>query len=277
MRTKQKATLFTVALIVLTLMFGIAQLPGGDDWEIFYRAARRIIEGNPLYGTGVNDSYFTNPPWVALLFVPLSLVPFRWGLAFISALTVIIAWFIAKRFNLSLIKLVTVIFSPAMFYILLHGQIEMIMLAGLFLPNEWWPLVALSKPQVTIGFLFGLKRNYWGLAIIILAAVFILSFLAFGNWPMQLLRQPMLFINSSHNLWLGLWPFQVPAGVALIMFGINRKDERFLLSASPFLFPYAATSSLIGPWIALCSFLKDWQCVVVLFVWWGAAIYRYIT
>ena len=274
-KPRQKIFLFLAALFLLTLLFGLFQLPGGDDWNTFYRAARRVIEGEPLYGTVINGTYYSNPSWVILLFIPLALFPFRWGLAFISALTLIIAWLFSQRYNFSLIKFFTVVFSPAMIYILLHGQIEMLMLAGIFLPFEWWPLVALSKPQVTIGLLFAVKPKFWLRAAVIITLVLLFTFLLFGNWPAELLVQPVTFAAEGHNLWLGLWPFQVQVGVALIMFGLNRKDERFLFSASPFLFPYAATSSLIGPWITLCSFLKDWQCLVVLAFWWGAAVYRY--
>jgi len=75
-------------------------------------------------------------------------------------------------------------------------------------------------------------------------------------------------------LWLGLFPFQVPVGVSLILFGISRKDEKLLIAGSPFLSPYAATSSLIGPWLAVSCFLNDWQVFIVWLSWWGAVIYR---
>jgi len=62
--------------------------------------------------------------------------------------------------------------------------------------------------------------------------------------------------------------------VLLLALGVSRKDERFLIAGSPFLSPYAALSTLIGPWIAAVSFLKPWQTLLVLASWWGAVVYR---
>ena len=80
--------------------------------------------------------------------------------------------------------------------------------------------------------------------------------------------------EKTWNLWLGLWPFQVPAGVTLLLFGLSRKDERLLLAASPFLSPYATISSMLGPWLAVLMFLEKWQAAIVWLSWWAAVAYR---
>ena len=90
--------------------------------------------------------------------------------------------------------------------------------------------------------------------------------------PVEVFQQPGPI--GEHNVWLGLWPFQVPIGIGLIFWGINRRDERFLVAASPFFWPYASTSSLLGPWIVMGTLLKDWQAALVLAGWWGAVVYR---
>jgi hypothetical protein len=104
--------------------------------------------------------------------------------------------------------------------------------------------------------------------------VLLLSFPFFGFWPIDILKQPTPFVEAAHNLWYGLWPFQIPAGLAVLLLGIRRKDERLLIAASPFLSPYAATSSLLGPWIALSSFLKEWEAALIFLSWWGAVLCR---
>jgi hypothetical protein len=55
---------------------------------------------------------------------------------------------------------------------------------------------------------------------------------------------------------------------------MSRQDERLLVSGSPLLSPYAATSTLIGPWIAAITVLSNRQAVVVFLSWWAAVIYR---
>jgi hypothetical protein len=163
--------------------------------------------------------------------------------------------------------------SPPILYTLLHGEIDGLILGGVLLPPEWWILIGLTKPQVAVGLVFGVPRGRLVRAIVIAGLALVTSLVWFGLWPLRWLEQANP-LHQGWNLWAGLWPMQVPAGVLLILLGISRKDERWLVAASPFLSPYAATSSLLGPWMVACSFLKGWQALVVLLAWWGAVVYR---
>jgi len=168
---------------------------------------------------------------------------------------------------------VLAVLSPPTVYILLHGQVDAIVLAGVLLPTAWWGLVAFTKPQVGLGLILGAGKSATLRMLGVTAAGFLLSFLAFGFWPAELLRQPGPV--GGHNVWLGLWPFQIPAGVALALLGVRRKDERFLLASSPFFLPYAATSSFLGPWIVASTLLRDWEAIVVILTWWSVIAYMY--
>ena len=220
--------------------------------------------------------YYTYAPWLAVVISPLSLMPIRWGWAALCCVSLCITLILARRWQTGLVRPTLAMASPAMAYIILHGQVDALILAGLLLPREWWLLVGLTKPQVTLGLIFGVGRQRIFRAAALSGLIFLISIVWLGNWPLQLLRQPAAFMYATHNLWLGLWPFQVPAGAALILLGVKRRDERLLVAASPFLAPYAAMSSLIGPWLALASFLKDWEAALVWLAWWGAVLYRYL-
>ncbi len=270
----KETLIFVLAFIALICTFALLPLPGGDDWETFQGASLRILSGTSLYGERITHGYYSNPPWVAALFLPLGILPFRWGWAIVAVSSFIFLIFLSRRWGLDLWRLVFVLASPASFYIVLHGEIDVWVLAGILLPQEAWPLIALTKPQVTIGLLFGLERKKFWTALIISIFVLILTMILFGLWPLELLQQPKPFIGAQHNLWGGLWPFQLPAGIAVLLWGIRRKDERFLVAASPLLSPYAATSSLIGPWLALSSYLRAWEALLVFLFWWGAVLYR---
>ncbi len=271
----------TLVLAILVLLFAWVPLPGGDDWAVFYVAARRVLMGFPLYGEPIvrlshYDYYYYNPPWLAMSLMPLALLPFRWGRAVLSASTLLLAALLLRRWEKSPYgppKMILVLLSPPMIYLLRNGQVDALVLGGVFLPVEFWPLVALTKPQVAFGLALGVPRPYWRRTALVMAGFLLLSGLFWGNWLVALVQQPAPLANES-NLWFGLWPLQVPIGLTLLWLGIRHKDERLLVASSPLLAPYASTHSLLGPWIALLTWLSPAQGTIALLTWWGAIIYR---
>jgi hypothetical protein len=259
---------------ILITTFALSPLPGGDDWETFRGSALRILNGSPLYGEKVTHGYYSNPPWVAVLLIPLSLLPFRWGWAVLSIASLGLLVVLCRRWQFGIWKTVLVVLSPASFYLILHGEIDALLLAGILLPRETWILIAITKPQVVVGLLFGVGWHRLVKGMILLILVLLLTFLFFGFWPLELIRQPMPFVDAAHNLFYGLWPFQIPAGLAILLWGIRRNDEKFLIAASPLLSPYAATSSLLGPWLAITSYLRFGEALIVFLAWWAAVVYR---
>ena len=262
-----------LAGLVLVAAFALIPLPGGDDWQLFSAASRRVWTGEPLYGEEVSTHYY-NPPWLAVALSPLSLLPHRLGWALLSVASLIAMAAVAHRYGGGLARIVLVILSPSAIYTLLHGQIDALILAAILLPQEWWMIAGLTKPQVAFGLILGIPRPKWVRALLLTGLLLVATLIWFGNWPLQLIRQPTPNRYDGYNLWLGLWPFQVPIGILLILLGISRKDERWLVSASPFLFPYAAISSLLGPWVVACTLLTNWQAAIVLLSWWAAVIFR---
>ena len=276
MSERLKKTAIGILLgLALIAAFSLSPLPGGDDWEVFYHAGRRVLSGDPLYGEPIyHGFYYYNAPWLAVLIAPITILPSRLGRGMLSALTLILTILVVRRWDEGLLKPVLALLSPPMFYILLHGQVDAIVLAGVMLPSLYWGLVALSKPQVAIGLIFGVGDIRGFLKMIgVTAAVLLFSLLLFGNWPLELIRQPGPV--GQHNIWLGLWPYQILVGMGIVFYGMNRKDERFFIAASPFFLPYAATSSLLGPWIVMMTLLKNWQATIVLLAWWAISVFRY--
>jgi hypothetical protein len=270
-----KAVILGFALIFLIISFYLAPIPGGDDWTIFYETSRRVLSGQGLYAEPTSVTYFSNPPWLAVLLSPFGLLSLELSRAVFSVMTLVLALILAIRLQLGPVKLVFVLLSPPMIYILLHGQVDILVLAGLLLPQEWWLIVGLAKPQVAIGPIFGIKRNKFLRVLLVSAGVFLLTFLWFGNWPATLLKQPGQFIYEGHNIWRGFWPYQAIMGVFLILLALKRKDERFFVASSPFLSPYAATSSLIGPWLVGLTFLDNLAVGIIWVSWWAVIAYRF--
>ena len=273
-RVKKEALILALAFLLITAMFALFPLPGGDDWGFFRSFIHRLIQGESMYAERYNGLPFYYPPWVGALLVPFGALPSAWGRAFVTSLTLLLTILMCRRFKLSPIQQAMVLLSPPMLYIFLHGQIDVLALAVFLLPRHFWLIGSITKPQVTIGLIFGLQREFFWKSVGIAAAITLASFIVFGLWPLEMLQQPREFTVMGFNVWGGLWPFQLPLGFALVFRAMQKNDDRYLIASSPFFLPYAATSSLIGPWIALSSMLEDWQAVVVLVVWWAASFSR---
>jgi len=108
----QRSLLLAAVLLILLLAFALVPIPGGDDWETFYGAARRILAGSPLYGSKITHAYYSNPPWLASFFVPLGLLPFRWSSSVVSIASLAIVALLALRYKAGTFKLVLVLLPP---------------------------------------------------------------------------------------------------------------------------------------------------------------------
>ena len=102
------------------------------------------------------------------------------------------------------------------------------------------------------------------------------SFLVFGNWLQGILLQnaQQNTTFAVNNVLAGMFPFQMIIGLGLVAVAFEKDDERIYVAASPFLFPYAATSSYVGTLMMAFSMLRGWQSLVIWGAWWGALAYR---
>ena len=265
----------TQKLIITGVIFFLIALftylsPYLDDWEVFYLATKKIILRENPYTLG---SKYLNPPWLAIFIMPVVLFPIRLAWAIVAVVSLIIAMSITNRWGGGRLKMITTLLSPPVFYILLHGQIDLLIAGGVFLPRVLWPIVALTKPQVAIGLVFGLKKSDLLKATLVTATIILISLLWLDLWPVALseMHKPRY---ESQNVLGGLWPFQIVIAILLLVKGMEQKDERYLFASSPFFMPYAALSSYIFPWLAINSYLKNWQSFCVFVTWWVAVAYR---
>jgi hypothetical protein len=270
------AGLCFLLLSLMIALFAIAPIEHYDrDWQTFRAAARHVLAGESPYAS---PKYY-NPPWLAVLLVPLALLPTHLGWATLATLSLVVTVAVAHKYlDGDLLKVMLVLLSPPPLYTIRLGQVDALLLAALLLPAHFWPLAALTKPQLLAGLVGGVRRENAALAAGLVVLVFAASIGIFGLWPLEITSGPGLdgSWNVGWNVWAGLWPFQMAVFVALLMVGRDKKSTMILLAASPFLSPYAATSSFIGLWLAACSWLKGRQAVVVWVVCWGAVAFRAI-
>jgi hypothetical protein len=263
--------------IVLTALFYFSPLSAGFDWGIIIEASRRFTHGEEVYQLLDGYGYY-NAPWLTVILAPFGFLPNDLSAAVMNSITLLGALALANRYKLGLIRTLLLLSSPPIFYCLLLGQIDVFVLLALFLPKTLWAVSALMKPQTTIGMGFALLKHpkLWIRTIIVSVIILAISFLIFDNWIMKILEQQASQQNvfAPNSIFSGLWPYQAIVGLGLLAVAFERDDERIYIASSPFLLPYAATSSFFGTLLAAFSLSKTWQAAVIWGAWWGVLIYR---
>jgi hypothetical protein len=239
-----------------------------DDWIVFFSATQELLKGLTPFNKFYYFSYYYNPPWLTFALAPMAIFGFRFSAGMLATATLFSTMALCRRYKISMIKTALVVASPVVFYIILHGQVDGYVLAGIFLPVSLWPIVALAKPQtaLTLG-LKALEKDHIKNALIISGSIFLLSLVIFGLWPLEVIDKKVP-LDAYHNFWRTTWPWNSIVGFILVFFWIRTRDERLLISASPFFSPYAGLNSFLGAWIALHTKLKDWQAAVLFVIAW---------
>jgi hypothetical protein len=263
---------------IFALGIGIAAyyfLPNPVDWTLFYRpAALALVSGSSPYTIG---SFF-NAPWILLPLIPFALLPYRVGVAawFVANLAIFlyICWRMAARpiagaaFMCSLPVIVSLLF----------GQVDGLVLLGLFLPRYLGLMLLLAKPQIGIVVALFLlveiwRESGWKQVIKTFAPVtvlFLISFALFGLWPLA--YNPASLISTDHNT--SLWPGSLMIGLPLIVYAFRTRRENFAWMSAPFFSPYVAPQS----WsVALLGLMhNDVEMIAASLATWAMFIYRVI-
>jgi uncharacterized membrane protein len=102
-KTKNSALsklLIGIILLVASVSLIRSAHSQGIDFEVFWKAARYLIEGNPLYSVSRDGGMvFKYPPWIATLFIPLgflslSAAKWVWGTVSVTSLLLIVRWLV---------------------------------------------------------------------------------------------------------------------------------------------------------------------------------------
>lgn len=169
-----------LAIAVTLLVVRVSSLSGGlwSDLDVYAAAGHAVIVGRPVDQVVVDGLPFTYPPFAAVVFAPLSLLP-AWSaralmtLASLGALGVTLA-IIARRTRLAALPVVTVavlaIASEPVVRTLILGQVNLVLLSLVVID-----LVVM--PQRMRGILTGLVTG-----VKLVPGAFVLLFLARRNW-----------------------------------------------------------------------------------------------
>lgn len=236
----------TLALVTVTA----AVLPPGVDWsQTFYPSSQALVRGQSPYGHGFG---FFNPPWALVPLLPFAADEVV-GRAAVFVLALVVICLVVYQVGGSPVSLGLVVISPPVVDSLYTGNLEFLVLAGLLVPPRWGLFLVLVKPQVGAGlavwWIIEAWRDggWWGVWDLLwpVGLVGLISIALFGLWPLQL-RDPVLAKwNAS------FWPWSIPAGLALLGWGVWKREPLPALAAAPMLAPHVVFYSWSGAMVAL--------------------------
>lgn len=265
--TREEAVLLiTVSFVVTAAWSGMLY-----DWSMFFRpAAEAVFHRVSPYSV----SGFYSPPWVALGFVPLALLPNIIAHA-ILPLMAIAAWIaVARHLGATPFAMALLLVSPPVFISIYNGQLEWLVFMSLLLPARWGLLLVAVKPQVGLGIAVWFIAEAWregrwrqvrkllGPVSVALGA----SVALFGWWMFN----AMELTNSTQNV--SVWPFGVPVGLALLAQSVRRRDIRWALPAGPLVSIYSQLYSWNG--LVLTGVHSRRTMVTIVSLFWVVVIIR---
>jgi hypothetical protein len=264
--------------LIAVIALGIAAyyyFPNPVDWTISYRpAALALISGASPYA----GRPFFNAPWILIPLIPFALMPYRVGVAALFVANLALFLYISWRMAAKPVAVTAFICSLPVVIALLFGQVDSLILLGLFLPRPLGLVLLLAKPQIgaVIALFWAVeiwRESGWKQVIKTFAPVaglFLISFLIYGLWPLT--SNPGSLISTDHNT--SLWPGSLMIGLPLIVYALRSRREDFARMAAPFFSPYVSPQS----WsVALLGLMhNEFEMVAACLASWAMLLFRVV-
>jgi hypothetical protein len=240
---KKIAFSILLACFMIGALYFASFLPSADWLGIYDATARHALAGNSPYDRlypGCVHCVFVNPPWTLLILLPFTLLPpnLSRGLIFMVSLVCII--YFGWRMRARPISMAAMILSPTIIGSLLAGNLDALILLGMFLPPAWGLLLLMIKPQIGLGVaifyaIVFLRERKWGdlaRALLPVMLAYLISAWLYPDWLKIILYMPVNPWNRS------IFPYGIPLALALLGLAFWRKNVFLALAASPFLSTY---------------------------------------
>ena len=205
-----------------------------------------------------------NLPWLFVLLQPLRLFGPYGSVIVLELITIFVLIKLGKMLKLSAIHFLMVFFSPPVLWNFFMGQIDGLVLVAYLLPAYMAIGLMLAKPQPSLG--AGVYAIYKQPLLLFFVAFILGTAWVIWRWPFSVTGEkimgPLFRFNANKWNW-SYWPIGM---IALPL--LFAKDKRYRIFASPFMLPYAAVQSLIGPLLVMATlpmwiFLPIWVMVWV--------------
>lgn len=231
-----------------------------DQGATFTQVAAHL--GNPYQLPG-----YINPPWAVVYLLPFNFLPLPLAVLaqlclYFAILTIII---FRRRPQLRVVLLALTTFTS--FDAALQLNVDWIVCLGLLVPAAWSGPFLLVKPQVALGYWFGLSGRTLARAVIVALAVGLLALALWPAWPLSLLDAVARngLVNQVGNLaplrWLPA-PVALGLGLSLAWQARRWRDPGLGVLAGIFFVPYLQPYSLL---LHLALLATRWPRVVLVF------------
>lgn len=223
----------------LALSFLLAPIvPRAIDWTITFRPATlTLLSGLSPYGR----VYYVHAPWTLIPLIPLAVLPEAVGRVLQLFCGLVSYAYVAHKLGGKPIAVAFLLASPLVMHVLLNGNMDWLAILGFILPPQIGLFFISIKPQIGIAVApFWLVQAWrtggWKEVLKVFAPftiVLLLSFVPFGFWPLETLREDIVgvYFNAS------LWPLSIPVGLALFVAAIRKHRIEYAMAASPCLSP----------------------------------------
>lgn len=250
MKVSKRALLIGgVSILVAVAAYFAAKLPTADFYETFYPAARSILKGQSPYDV----SGFMSAPWGLIPLLPFAIFPPIWAHGLFFMVSVCLLIYFAWRMGSNALAAIAMLLSPTAIGALLVGNLDPLVVMGMFIPPAWGLLFLMVKPQIGLGvtFYYFVESFRQGKLLKVIRVftpitiTYLLALVLFPIWYVRMLNQPANMWNRS------LFPYSIPIGLFFLYLAIRRKNAFFAMAATPFLAPYTTFYSYIVVQLAL--------------------------
>ena len=258
-----KVSVVVVAIMVSLVAFTPAYAIDLDN--CFIPGAKLLVAG-----ASPNDHVcFHSPPYTAVLWTPLLLLPALVSRLLVLTLSVAGMVYMLFRYDVPIMPAMLIFISKPWIHLITTGQYDVLFLFLVLMPSWSASMIGSMKPQASIGIvLYDVvkARTVRAKVLVLVPCGIFLAVITvlFPAWYTNLIQPVGAVWNTA------IFPWGVPVFLALIFAALWRDERELALGASPFLANYVGWYTWILPLFALARYR-----VPFLVLWgglWGATL-----
>jgi hypothetical protein len=234
-----------------------------------------------LLNPGTIQPEIFNLPWLFIVLQPLRFLGEFPALIVVQLTTIGIIIVLCRKMRISWGRIILVLFSAPVFSHVVMGQIDGLILLAYLLPPILAAGLVLCKPQTALWAGWAAFRTR-PIPVISLCIILVVSAFIIWGWPFSVI-DPKGYISVKWTLtppfFQHEWNWSLFPWSILITPFVLKKSRNVCMLLSPFLFPYVALNSLIGPIIAAATFrwyvfIGIWMILWIRWAWMADLIKR---
>lgn len=252
-------------------------MPVGLDWlHTILPATQAFLEGGNPYETNEGFRVILFPFWTFIALAPFAMLPYWIGRVLLFAVSLTCFTVTACKMGAERWQVILFLLSAPVIGCLNNGNIDWLVMMGLWMPPKIGLFFVLMKPQIGLGialywmyaswFVGGWVWVYRTLAPVLTA--YLLSFIGYGFWIVDLSG---MNVNPEN---LSAFPHTIFLAVILLYAAMEKPEKSLAIFSGPLLAPYVSQFSYAASLIALFSrkhlFLLAWVLL------WIPVIVRYL-